>query len=88
MRLSQILGSRVLESDGREAGRVFDVAVRWSSDGLEVEGLVIGTQGLLDRLGYRRAEGGGSEPIPWTRVRQVASDRLLLGPPTETKQRA
>ena len=79
MRLSSILGDRVHDADGKVIGRVFDVEVEWSGERLLVSGLLVGRQGLLDRLGYRRAEAGGG-PIPWARVREVKDDRVWLKP--------
>lgn len=80
MRLSELIGSEVVDARGRHLGRVLDVdAVQ---DGPLVEGfgalprvtrLVVGRRGFLHRLGYDRAEMQG----PWL-LRAVFS-RLARG---------
>ena len=79
MRLADVIGSRVVDSDGRDIGRVGDV---WLiQDGppigvfgaaLTVEALVIGRFGLASRAGYEREGVRGPAPIAWFLHRQTA----------------
>lgn len=79
MRLADVIGSHVIDADGREMGRVGDV---WLiQDGppigvfgaaLTVEALVIGRFGLASRAGYERRDVRGPAPIAWFLHRQTA----------------
>lgn len=51
MRLTELLGLRVRTESGRELGRVHDVRAELTPRTLEVTGLVVGTLGVLERLG-------------------------------------
>lgn len=79
MRLADVIGSRVVDFDGRDIGRVGDV---WLiQDGppigvfgaaLTVEALVIGRFGLASRAGYEREDVRGPAPIVWFLHRRTA----------------
>lgn len=65
MRASDLLGRRVVGTDGRALGKVVDIRV--VQDGpllgafaaLRIDGLVVGKRALTSRLGYDRAHAGG-----------------------------
>lgn len=90
MRLSELLHRRVVDADGREAGKVHDV--RLVQDGpllgtfgaaLRVEGLIVGPAAVGARLGYRRAGMDGpfllAAPLRrlHRRIRFVPWDRVV-----------
>ena len=79
MRLADVIGSRVIDANGRDMGRVGDVWLL--QDGpplgvfgaaLTVEALVIGRFGLASRAGYERRDVRGPAPIAWFLHRQTA----------------
>lgn len=87
IRASSLLGLEVLTEDGARLGRVQDIRLRRDSDpgrdgSWEVEGLVIGSGGVLERLGVTGA--GRAEPItsgdlvPWDGVRRLKGNRLVV----------
>ena len=51
MRLSNLLGAKVVTEEGEEVGHVHDVRAELTSRSLRVTGLVVGGIGLLERLG-------------------------------------
>lgn len=68
LRFSRLVGSRVVDTDGRALGRVFDVHVEERDGRLHVAHLLVGRAGLLARLsldaGWRRR----GEDVAWERV--------------------
>ncbi len=102
MRLSELLGRRVIDSDGRDFGRVHDVRLRGpglgspdaaiGSPAFRVDGLIVGSGGFADRLGFDRA--GVRAPalvrviatmflrrsrfVPWNRVRALPAGRVTI----------
>jgi hypothetical protein len=79
MRLADLIGSRVIDADGRDIGRVGDVWL--TQDGppigvfgaaLRVDALVIGRFGLASRAGYERKDVRGPAPIAWYLHRTTA----------------
>jgi hypothetical protein len=102
MRLSELLGRRVIDGSGRDLGRVHDVRLRGpgvasvqtalGSPAFRIDGLIIGTGGLADRLGFDRA--GVRAPalvrvvalallrhpvyIPWSRVTRLAQGQVEI----------
>ena len=70
MRLTELLGSQVVDQAGRRAGRVHDV--RLVQDGplvggfgasLRVAGLIVGRRAVGARLGYERRDMRGPLPV-------------------------
>lgn len=70
MRLSELLRSRVIDSEGEDLGRVHDV--RFVDDGpllgdfgsaLRVDGLIVGGGSLGIRLGFHRSKVKGPWPL-------------------------
>jgi sporulation protein YlmC with PRC-barrel domain len=75
MLLSELLGRAVVDAEGVSLGRVRDVRLVQDRDrigmaeaGLRVQGLVVGPNGIADRLGYDRRGVRG----PWL-VAKVAT---------------
>jgi sporulation protein YlmC with PRC-barrel domain len=84
VRLSQLLGRRVLERGGRELGRVHDV--RLVRDGPEigsfgaafrVHGLIVGTGAIGTRLGLEREQVKGPWPLT-AAARRLHADRISV----------
>lgn len=61
IRASDLLGTRVVDRDGRSLGRVRDLRLRVDGDGHRIEGLVMGRGVIAERLGYAYGEVAG----PW-----------------------
>ena len=51
MRLSELLGAKVVTEEGEELGHVHDLRAELTTRSLRVTGLVVGGIGLLERLG-------------------------------------
>lgn len=72
-----MLGLAVQTESGERLGHVHDVRAELSPRTLKITGLVVGTVGLLERLGLgaprRREPVRGDDVIPWHRV--VRADR-------------
>jgi sporulation protein YlmC with PRC-barrel domain len=51
LQLELLVGRRVYDSEGRELGRVDEIQLVREGDRYEVEGLLIGVNGLAERLG-------------------------------------
>ena len=77
MRLSHVLGRRVVDTAGRHLGHVFDVEVEWRANALQVTALLVGVRGLLDRLGYPALRERRSK-IPWKEVRVLEAGRVVV----------
>lgn len=89
MRVSELLGFRIVGEGGEEVGRVFDIRVRRragsSRDRADqvwrVEGIAFGRRGLRERLGLpaarTRSPDLSDEVIAWDRV-------IEIDPETET----
>ena len=87
MRLADLIGSKVLDADGVDVGRVGDVWL--TQDGppigvfgaaLRVDSLVIGRFGLASRAGYDRDDSRGPAPIAWFLHRRTAHRPVFRWP--------
>jgi sporulation protein YlmC with PRC-barrel domain len=85
MLASELLGTRVVDSEGVELGRVDDVRVRQDGPMIEgfgaalrLSGLVVGPGGLAVRLGYVRHGVQGPALVRWWAIRRER--RCLLVP--------
>jgi sporulation protein YlmC with PRC-barrel domain len=54
LQLDLLVGRRVYDREGRELGRVDEIRLVREGDRYEVEGLLIGVNGLAERLGVAR----------------------------------
>ena len=79
MKLSRIELLELRTEDGRRLGHVFDLRLRagagpdaWPD---EVDSLVYGTLGLLERLGLRQAR---AKTLPWREVVGVRDGALVV----------
>lgn len=85
MRLSELLGRRVITSSGESLGRIHDVRGEFVGGRLRVTGLVAGELGILERYGVgthgsggaTRAKVHGHPVIPWSRVVRVGSEIIV-----------
>jgi sporulation protein YlmC with PRC-barrel domain len=75
MLMSDLIGSHVVDADGKRLGRVTDVRlvqdgpyIEGFGNALRVDGLVIGRAGIANRIGYARGGVRG----PWL-LRRLAS---------------
>jgi hypothetical protein len=84
VRLADLIGSRIIDAEGRGVGRVGDVWLL--QDGppigvfgaaLTVDALVIGRFGLASRAGYEREGMRGPAPIAWFLHRRTARRPLM-----------
>jgi sporulation protein YlmC with PRC-barrel domain len=77
VKVSDLLGSQVRTDEGESLGRVHDVRAELGARSLKVTGLVVGTRGLLERLGLGAPRSGlrirSHDVIPWKDV--VRADR-------------
>jgi len=83
MRVSALLGYHIISDEGRRIGHVFDVRVKRRSGSSrrradqqwQVEGLVVGERGFLDRIGVLTASEGpprlNHDLLPWERVLEI-----------------
>jgi sporulation protein YlmC with PRC-barrel domain len=87
MRLADLIGSVVVDADGREVGHVGDVWM--TQDGppigpfgaaLRVDSLVIGRFGLASRAGYDRPDVRGPWPIAWFLERRQTHRPVIRWP--------
>ena len=82
IRLSDLLGQRVVAENGSQLGHVYDVRVRRQGDDWQVSGVVIGSRGVAERLGLRT--GRRAEPllsdglIPWDAVLRIDDAGLVV----------
>ncbi|HEY2073841.1 MAG TPA: PRC-barrel domain-containing protein [Gaiellaceae bacterium] len=85
MRLSELLGRRVVSESGESLGRVHDVRGELVGGHLRITGLSAGDLGILERYGVgTRGTGGpaqakvhGHPVIPWERVVRVGSQVIV-----------
>jgi sporulation protein YlmC with PRC-barrel domain len=77
VRLSELLSLTVTTESGRKLGRVHDVRALLRPRSVRVDGFVVGTFGLVERLGIGAPASGqrvrGREVVPWSAV--VRCDR-------------
>ena len=77
IKLSRLLELPVEAEDGTALGHVHDVRVRRVDGRYEVEGLIVGSRGLLVRLGWRRARDpaplSSHDVLAWSDVVAVES---------------
>jgi len=83
MRLSELLGRRIVSSSGLSLGRIHDVRAELIHGRLRLTGLVAGELGVLERYGIgarkaqTRAKIHGHPVIPWSRVVRVSSEVIV-----------
>ena len=79
-RLSDLLGVHVRTESGEHLGRVHDLRAELTSRSLEVNGLVVGRLGLLERLGIGAPESAArirtQDVVPWSAI--VRADRRAI----------
>ena len=94
MRLSELIGSQVIDDSGERQGRVFDVVVEGAVDepsgdhDVTVVWLVVGRRGFLERLGVpawlSRTEAEpkpeGRDRVLWEDIAEAAPGRIVLHP--------
>lgn len=92
LRASSLLGTAVLDRDGRSLGRLRDLRLRAHGDHHRIEGLVTGQGVIAERFGYAYGEVRGpwllvvimgrlarrTRYIPWVDVEEIASDRIVV----------
>jgi sporulation protein YlmC with PRC-barrel domain len=82
IKLSRLLELPVTDEDGRSLGHVHDVRVKRAGDTFHVEGLIVGSRGLLVRLGWRRSRApeplSPHDVVPWTAVIAIEPDRIIV----------
>ena len=82
MRLSELLGLTVTTESGRRVGRVHDVRGLLRPRSLRVDGLVVGTLGLAERLGigapHYRERLRGPHVVPWSSVVRFDRSGIII----------
>ena len=77
MKLSELLGASVHTESGDRLGHVHDVRGELTASSLRITGLVVGSVGLLERLGLGAPESQdrirSRDVVPWSAV--VRADR-------------
>jgi len=72
VRLSELLRLTVTTEGGRKVGRVYDVRALLRPRSVRVDGLVVGTLGIAERLGVgapaARQRVRGRDVVPWSAV--------------------
>ena len=93
--LDLLVGRRVYDAEGRKLGRVDEITLIRQGDLYEVEGLLIGANSLLERLGvssvaepYQRRlnlllRGNDSNIIYWEQVDSIEEEAIRLKVPRE-----
>ena len=85
MRLSELLGRKVVSESGAQLGRVHDVRGELVDGRLRITGLAAGNLGILERYGVGthgsggpgRAKVHGHAIIPWQRVIRVGREVVV-----------
>jgi sporulation protein YlmC with PRC-barrel domain len=85
MRVSELLGRKVVSESGLSHGKVHDIRGELEEGRLHVTGLVSGSIGLLERYGVGTGGTGGAGQakvhghpvIPWERVVRVGSEIVV-----------
>jgi sporulation protein YlmC with PRC-barrel domain len=82
MRFSHILGADVTTESGHVLGRVHDLRADRTARTLKITGLVVGTAGLLERLGIGAPESGARirtrDVVPWSAVVRADGRRIVV----------
>jgi sporulation protein YlmC with PRC-barrel domain len=90
-RLTALLGREVVTESGEKLGRCFDLRAERSASKLEVTGLVVGAEGLLERLGIGPSRGEAKrhhktwrhDAVPWEAVVRIEGKRIVVKDGTE-----
>jgi sporulation protein YlmC with PRC-barrel domain len=67
----------IIDTSGRRLGHLHDLRCTLHG-GASVTHLVYGRRGLLESLGFR---GERYDTIPWSRVREIRADAVVVGDP-------
>jgi sporulation protein YlmC with PRC-barrel domain len=90
VKLTDILGCRVEDTDGKRIGHVFDIRVarrkgssrRRADQQWRVVGILTGNRGLTERLGVFRARGRSPthdvEVIPWEAIKRIRDGVIVV----------
>jgi sporulation protein YlmC with PRC-barrel domain len=75
--LSELLGRKVVDQDGRPVGRVYEAKGRWQRDGsVVIEELILSRGGLRRRL---RGPGGPErQSVPWESVVDLRDEQVTV----------
>lgn len=90
LQLDLLVGRRVYDAEGRKLGRIDEILLGREGDNYAVEGLLIGVNGLAERLGVSRPlerleRRFGFEPwrvqghiIPWEQIGSIEEKKVQL----------
>ena len=76
-----LVGRRVYDAEGRGLGRVDEILLVRRGDACEIEGLLIGVNSLLERLGVERLERHlrpDSDIIYWEQIDSIEEGAIRL----------
>lgn len=82
MRLADIVGSKVIDSNGQTVGHVVDLVLD-PGDGFCAMAIEVGSTGWIDRLNVvgtirRRRKAKGVSRIPWSDIASIEGNRITL----------
>jgi sporulation protein YlmC with PRC-barrel domain len=82
MRLSDLLGVRVVTESGESLGRVHDVRAELTARSLRITGLVVGGVGVLERLGLGAPRSSvrirSRDVVDWKEVVRADRRRVVV----------
>ncbi len=81
IRYQEMIGKHAITADGQTIGRVVDLIAEQRDDALRVTGLLVGTAGLLQRVGFKRnplLRIAPARRIPWALVAAIEDDAVRL----------
>lgn len=80
LRFGALVGTPVVDTDGDELGRVFEVHVEDRRGRLCISHLLVGRRGLAARLSLNVSWHLPGEAVPWERVVDVQGARIVVRP--------
>jgi sporulation protein YlmC with PRC-barrel domain len=88
MRLADLVNCECVTEDGRVLGRVFEFRARRTGAGLQIDDLLLGRRGLIERYGAGRHRPPGRRTgdtvheVPWKDVVRIEDRRIVVRQPT------
>lgn len=92
MTLDDLVGKQVVDRGGRRHGRVNEIALRPGSDSPEIDALLVGSMGVLLRLGIRGLprrlldRWAPAGRVPWSAGERIGRRRIVVREPPEPWQ--
>jgi sporulation protein YlmC with PRC-barrel domain len=74
----ELVGSTVVDADGRSLGRLTDLVAEPDGDDLQIAALIVGRRGLVRRVARPPWLHGDADEIPWSRVGDIGRRTIIL----------